>query len=497
MTRPSMVVRLDTNFLSCCGTQPLPTERLISADNTLHIDEVYGGVDYSAPLLPPFLELSDFLQPVNVNERQSFKAAGMRCPALKLAGHDERSTSPLHWSLDPSYYMFAKCECEEGLKLVNLTKPGRIPYFECQVPEFKRSSSDSAGDHSKWIENYPWVVVIVVFVGCGLLVALSFILYLYKGKSLMRKIRNLKKRAHGLPKSGPFTVVVTDIQGWTALCAKHPELSVKVLNIHNSIIRQAQWLNFGCTHETEGDSFTIVFYDAIDATAFCLQAQQLLSIQQWPSPQHCLSATARTPSASADTILPVKVHNNPLGNEGPASADSVLPTRVYNNPLRRMSTMNVDGTQGNPSRRQSVRRDASFQGTFNRLSMIRDASTQAVGHMAKLASEAGSRYWTKLNHDAERGKPANTNIRVRMGMASGILQPGKRLHGHPTIEKAKEVSDAAAGGQILMDGSTFAEIKDFLQELGSVDAQVMMRGLCRGQSVRRITTLTSKAAAHL
>eukprot|EP00983_Pelagomonas_calceolata_P130757 1161712-Pelagomonas_calceolata.AAC.11 len=34
-------------------------------------------------------------------------------------------------------------------------------------------------------------------------------------------------------------------------------------------------------------------------------------------------------------------------------------------------------------------------------------------------------------------KPETFDIRVRMGMASGVLQPGKHLHGHPTIEKAK------------------------------------------------------------
>eukprot|EP00983_Pelagomonas_calceolata_P087762 1157027-Pelagomonas_calceolata.AAC.7 len=35
-----------------------------------------------------------------------------------------------------------------------------------------------------------------------------------------------------------------------------------------------------------------------------------------------------------------------------------------------------------------------------------------------------------------------------------------------------QVSDAAAGGQILMEGSTFSAIKDVLGELGTVDAQV-------------------------
>eukprot|EP00983_Pelagomonas_calceolata_P130755 1161712-Pelagomonas_calceolata.AAC.9 len=61
---------------------PLQIQELIEADEPLRIDEAYEGVDYSAPLLPPFLELSDELQPVNIKQGQSFKAAGMRCASL-------------------------------------------------------------------------------------------------------------------------------------------------------------------------------------------------------------------------------------------------------------------------------------------------------------------------------------------------------------------------------------------------------------------------------
>eukprot|EP00983_Pelagomonas_calceolata_P108496 1159464-Pelagomonas_calceolata.AAC.12 len=56
----------------------LQPEQLMEADDTLRIDDVYNGVDYSAPLLPPSLELSDELQTVFVRPRQSFKANGMR-----------------------------------------------------------------------------------------------------------------------------------------------------------------------------------------------------------------------------------------------------------------------------------------------------------------------------------------------------------------------------------------------------------------------------------
>ena len=39
--------------------------------------------------------------------------------------------------------------------------------------------------------------------------------HLYKGTEVLQRVYNLKKRLKGLPESGPFTAVVTDIQGWS------------------------------------------------------------------------------------------------------------------------------------------------------------------------------------------------------------------------------------------------------------------------------------------
>lgn len=61
-----------------------------------------------------------------------------------------------------------------------------------------------------------------------------------------------------------------------------PDLMTKALNLHNAAIRKARWQNYGHTIEQEGDSYTIVFHDAIDAVMFCLQTQLLLQRQPWP-----------------------------------------------------------------------------------------------------------------------------------------------------------------------------------------------------------------------
>ncbi|KAF5834845.1 hypothetical protein DUNSADRAFT_8346 [Dunaliella salina] len=115
--RPGLLVALETNYLSCCGTDPLPAEELIFQRDIIQIDEVYRGVNYSAPRLPSFLALSDELEPVRAFPRQSFRATGLRCPKLRLAGQSDPEPTPpgnpassIMWYLDPSYYMFEKCK---------------------------------------------------------------------------------------------------------------------------------------------------------------------------------------------------------------------------------------------------------------------------------------------------------------------------------------------------------------------------------------------------
>ena len=61
-----------------------------------------------------------------------------------------------------------------------------------------------------------------------------------------------------------------------------PELMTAALNLHNGVMRKVRWENCGFTVEQEGDSFTFVFYTAVDAAAFCMQAQQALMKVDWP-----------------------------------------------------------------------------------------------------------------------------------------------------------------------------------------------------------------------
>lgn len=57
-----------------------------------------------------------------------------------------------------------------------------------------------------------------------------------------------------------------------------PEVMFRALVMHNSVIRTAKYANCGCVLEQEGDSFTLGFYSAFDAVAFCLQVQVKLRL---------------------------------------------------------------------------------------------------------------------------------------------------------------------------------------------------------------------------
>eukprot|EP00983_Pelagomonas_calceolata_P107744 1159381-Pelagomonas_calceolata.AAC.13 len=243
-----------------------------------------------------------------------------------------------------------------------------------------------------------------------------------------------------------------------------------------------------------------VFYDAKDAVAFCLQAQQMLSMQQWPIHKEINSEEQSTPLMSS-YVNPVS--DLPLKKSRSISSLSILQPLSSSHPL-----------------------------------------TSTTKH-----------------HGVDQDKNVNIDVQVRMGLASGFLCPGESLHAHPTIEFAKggccrehsaccfshtrfqlcmpefsvqarifeagmnfvvggvrevgggkmdregeapwhgcvllcsrsrayaevlvvlmlalrvhaEVSDAAVGGQILMEGSTFDAIKDVLGELGTVDAQLLSK----------------------
>lgn len=63
----------------------------------------------------------------------------------------------------------------------------------------------------------------------------------------------------------------------------HRTNSMFSMSTRAELISKAKFTNFGYVVEQEGDSFSVAFEEAKDAVQFCLQVQQMLTVQQWPA----------------------------------------------------------------------------------------------------------------------------------------------------------------------------------------------------------------------
>src|SRR5438552_27678 len=81
---------------------------------------------------------------------------------------------------------------------------------------------------------------------------------------------------------GVVALVVTDVEGSTALWERCGEGMGQALETHNRVIRACLGEHHGYEGKTQGDSFLLVFEDTLDATRFCLAAQAALLAAPWP-----------------------------------------------------------------------------------------------------------------------------------------------------------------------------------------------------------------------
>ena len=137
--------------------------------------------------------------------------------------------------------------------------------------------------------------------------------------AVLQKLIDVRKRLRDPPTSGPVSIVVTDVEGFSGdvegfsggvegfsgdelrgdskslkltnlqgvplcncqflrnrispsdLMKASPELMMPALITHNNLLQKAKYTNFGYTLEQEGDSYSIMFHEAIEAVKFCLQ----------------------------------------------------------------------------------------------------------------------------------------------------------------------------------------------------------------------------------
>ncbi|GFR47269.1 hypothetical protein Agub_g8956, partial [Astrephomene gubernaculifera] len=163
-------------------------------------------------------------------------------------------------------------------------------------------------------------------------------------------------------------VVVTDIEGYSDLMKQSPELMTRALTLHNALIRKARWSCFGYTVEQEGDSYVLVFYEALDAVCFCLQTQQSLNRQVWPEGLFAQETREqgggrrRSPGPGLLTALSQLTtnithslfsRNSVSGHAG--TEDRSLSLGVLPSASRRASHMSADGGRPEPTRSEPAR----------------------------------------------------------------------------------------------------------------------------------------------
>ncbi|KAG1668570.1 hypothetical protein FOA52_007304 [Chlamydomonas sp. UWO 241] len=553
----SVLINLTTNQLSCCLSAPV----YLGGGRIAYT----GSVNYSAGLLPPSLTLS----PVFVSYTGLFRPdlINFQCPFIARAS--DPSTPVTGFILDPEYYLYEGCGCVTGYAIYNESVPGEINISCVAVdPSFKK-----------------WAIAIIV-VGCFF--ALIGIAWLYTavGRQVLQNVSDLRKRLRGNPVSGAVSIVVTDIEGFSNLMKRAPDLMMPALIAHNDLIGKAKWANYGFTVEQEGDAYGLIFRDATDAVKFCLQAQQLLEQHSWPAgllqapcklrPSNAASAH---PGSSRKSRLFKQTWQQIRGSVGHADKGSphagapqrtppatASPTMSLSNLFSRGTAPTAAGSSSggggapvvpSPPNQSAPNQSAPNQSAPDEatsslqpaaLAISGGGGTESGGggdgkHDGSGAGVSGGGGGGGGKHDgsgagvsgcggggggkhdeeatytrrASRGsggggggggtegsgdggggrqsgaggegggggsgsKHGGTEgvaaeaahpipgLRVRMGIASGVLPPGTSAASSLVMATAKLVSDAGFGGQILMDRATFLAVNHLTQELGAVDA---------------------------
>ncbi|KAF6255371.1 hypothetical protein COO60DRAFT_215437 [Scenedesmus sp. NREL 46B-D3] len=114
----------------------------------------------------------------------------------------------------------------------------------------------------------------------------------------------------------------------------------------------------------------------------------------------------------------------------------------------------------------------------------RTSGTMTCGHTgagpqaAEGQQGSASRFWSAIGFAPSGSSSKNSRLadgksiqglRVRMGVASGYVPRNINIARCALFELAKAVSDMANGGQILLEACCFADVRNRLTELGTVD----------------------------
>jgi|APGre2960657404_1045060.scaffolds.fasta_scaffold62135_2 hypothetical protein len=226
---------------------------------------------------------------------------------------------------------------------------------------------------------------------------------------------------------GRLTLLITDVEGFSKLMADNPEAATAALAAHNGVLRAAAWAAAGYVIDQEGDSFSLVFYEAADAVQFALQAQQALMRVEWPAELlGDVDPAASTRRESQGTRLRRRLMEAVTGRRAAAAADS---TDVGDSAGRRaLASLASPPLALLPSRGGASVPSGGAGGSAG--------GGSASGGPERIASVRGA-----------AGGLLFSGLRVRMGVATGYVRRGKDLRSSAVMRRCRLIGDAANGGQ--------------------------------------------------
>ncbi|KAK9843211.1 hypothetical protein WJX74_008778 [Apatococcus lobatus] len=186
-------------------------------------------------------------------------------------------------STAPSLYGFIGCKCLAGyVGTVGFDSQG-TRLLKCAEPP----QPQNAGQVVMIASVASFGGLLVVAAGLGLCFRSSLVADLER-----RRINHIKRRHKpgllseaqqqllGVGKE--VTLVLTDIAGSTAIWEWNARVMDAAVALHDTIIRNTMYKNYGHEVYTEGDSFTGAYHEAQDAIHFVLELQLELLKAQWP-----------------------------------------------------------------------------------------------------------------------------------------------------------------------------------------------------------------------
>eukprot|EP00899_Mesostigma_viride_P004452 jgi/Mesvir1/14007/Mv02855-RA.1 len=121
------------------------------------------------------------------------------------------------------------------------------------------------------------LLIVLLTTGCALLLTAALIIYYtVRVRKHADESKAFEEFLHKRGRGDHMAAIVTDIEGSTSLWEWNPSIMNKALVTHHKVLRALLPKYYGYESDTEGDSFTLVFHDAIDALGWAMEVQRQL-----------------------------------------------------------------------------------------------------------------------------------------------------------------------------------------------------------------------------